>query len=178
MENEIWKDIPEYENCYQVSNLGRFKGLSRRVRQGDHYINLKERIMKPHPNPEGYLLITLYKNSKRKIFSVSRVVASTFLLPKEDYQIEVDHINSIKTDNRLENLRWVSPMENSGLRNLNKNFSSKYIGVYYRKNRGKWQASISKGNKKTTIGSFLTEEEAYQARIKYELDNNIMNKFR
>ena len=57
---ETWKDIPQYEELYQVSNLGNIKSLN--------YNNTgKEQILKPRKNKDGYLMVHLYKNGKRKI---------------------------------------------------------------------------------------------------------------
>ena len=108
---EIWKDIKGYEGCYQVSNLGRVKSLERDI----HYENgtikhRKERIMKPQ-NLRGYNGINLYKENTYKVVLVHRLVADAFMQPFEG-KTEIDHINTIRSDNRVENLRWVTRKEN------------------------------------------------------------------
>ena len=99
---EIWKDIKGYEGIYQVSNLGRIKSL----KYG------KEVIMKLKPNTNGYIRVSITMHNKKKSIAVHRLVAETFI-PNPDNKPCVDHINTIRTDNRVENLRWVTKKENS-----------------------------------------------------------------
>lgn len=96
---EIWKDIPNYEGSYQVSSLGRVKSLQ----------NNKPRFLKPRNNGNGYYYVCLYKYNKQFQVSVHRLVLSIF---SGDSILEVNHINGIKSDNRLENLEYVTPKEN------------------------------------------------------------------
>lgn len=114
--NEIWKDIKDYEGLYQVSNLGRVKSLERNVpftnRWGQRIAHLqKERILKAKKQFNGYLALALSKDGKHKTYLVHRLVAETFIL-KTDNQLQVDHINGDKTDNRVDNLRWCTAKEN------------------------------------------------------------------
>ena len=74
-------------------------------------------ILKPYKKPNGYYQITLCKNGKRKKFTVHRLYSKAFI-PNEDNKPFIDHINRIRTDNRLENLRWATRSENS--RNVKK----------------------------------------------------------
>lgn len=98
MDKEIWKKIDGYEN-YSVS------------KDGDVRNDKTERILKPHHNKAGYQSINLYKNGKVKHFQVHRLVAETFI-PNPDDLPCIDHINTIRDDNRVENLRWVTYKEN------------------------------------------------------------------
>ena len=117
---EIWKDIEDYEG-YQVSNFGRVRSLDRYNSRG-YWI--KGCILKPIMDKKGYLTVGLSKNNQRKTFKVHRLVALHFI-PNIENKPEIDHINTIKTDNTVwlnedgsvnydkTNLRWVTPKENS-----------------------------------------------------------------
>ena len=114
---ENWKEIKGYENEYQVSDLGRIKRLKGKVNSGlrnSHYRTTKEVILKQHLKRNGYLTVDLSKNGIVKTISVHRIVAINFI-PNDDPENKkaVDHINCIKTDNRVCNLEWVSNYENS-----------------------------------------------------------------
>lgn len=111
MENEIWKEIEEYEGYYEVSNLGRVKSVDRYVMQGDHPFHVKGKILKQHINDQGYPIVILTKKGKSKWTRVHRLVAKAFI-PNPDNLPEVDHINTDKKDYRIENLRWVSHRQN------------------------------------------------------------------
>lgn len=109
---EIWKDIKGYEGLYQVSNLGNVKSL----KYG------REKILKGYKNYKGYLTVKLLKNKKSKIYLIHRLVAICFL-PNNFGNVEIDHINTDRTDNRLENLRWVTHKENCNNSITKENYS-------------------------------------------------------
>lgn len=104
--NEIWKDILGYEGLYQVSNLGRIKSLARLKSR----YNAPEQI-RSQGNKNGYKIIQLSKNDKKKTFKVHRLVALMFIL-NPDGKPHVNHINNIRYDNRVDNLEWVTNKEN------------------------------------------------------------------
>ena len=109
---EEWKLIKNYEGLYEVSNLGRIRSLDKLVkgRKGTEYIK-KGKILKQIKHVNGYMKIGLTKDGKRKTFLVHRLVAEAFISNPENKPY-IDHINTIKDDNRVENLRWATASEN------------------------------------------------------------------
>ena len=103
--NEMWKPVKDYEGLYEISSLGRVKNLNYRGTG-------KEKILKNTECSNGYLVIGLVKNGKLKTFYVHRLVAEAFIPNPEDKSC-IDHINTIRNDNRIENLRWATHEENS-----------------------------------------------------------------
>ena len=159
---ERWLPIVGYEG-YEVSDLGRVKSLVKRTRKG-------ELILSPSPAKDGYLRVHLRNNNSCKIM-VHRLVLQAFLPIEEK---EVDHINQIKTDNRLINLRWATSSENKRNKNKQKGcYSSIYKGVCWHKKSKKWRASCKNNSKNKTIGRFDTEIEAAKAYNAYIIANNL-----
>ena len=107
-DNEIWKDIPNYEGLYQASNLGRVKSLERIDALGH---KRKEKILKPRISHNGYYLIGLHKNLIRKFYCVHRLVWKVFngQIP-EGY--EINHLDESPVNNALSNLSLVTHKEN------------------------------------------------------------------
>ena len=162
MQEEIWKDLPNYEGLYQASNLGNIKSLSKIVIRGNVKQHKKEIILKQHKGVNGYFIVRLNNNKKGKTFKVSTLIAMAFLNHNPcGYKLVVDHINNIKTDNRIENLQLLTNRENTS--KDKKNCSSIYTGVSFDKKNNKWISSIKINNKSKHLGRFKTEIEASKA---------------
>ena len=108
---EIWKDVKNYEGLYQVSSLGRIKSLSRLMERGKFTHFSKEVIMNGQLDKDGYNVFMLTLNRKQKLLKGHRIVAQAFI-SNHDNKPQVNHINGIKTDNRVENLEWNTNSEN------------------------------------------------------------------
>ena len=111
-QNEIWKPVVGYEGLYEVSDLGRIKSVLKILKSGNRMRKYKERIITPQHTKDGYLYVHLYKEGKCKRLLVHRVVMLAFV-PNTENKPQIDHINTQKDDNRLENLRWATPKENA-----------------------------------------------------------------
>ena len=111
---EIWKDIKGYEGLYQVSNLGRVKCLSRRI-GNKHKCNIRiqqeNRIKKPCVKDNKYLYVSLTKDGQRNNKYIHRLVAEAFI-PRSENKNIVNHKDYDVTNNRIDNLEWVTQKEN------------------------------------------------------------------
>lgn len=164
LSNEIFKDVLFYEELYQISNFGNVKSLARRVEYKGGYYTKKERILKPKTDRYGYYVVNLSKNSVVKTRKIHQLVAVAFLGHDiSDVNLSIDHVNFIKTDNSVKNLKVLSCRENSSKRK-NKT-TSKYIGVRWDKAKSKWLSRIMIKGKLKFLGYFKCE---YEASIAYQ----------
>jgi hypothetical protein len=106
---ENWRPVKDYEDLYQVSDLGRIKSLPKSLRIKSNSRRLtRERIISGSNIGIGYLGVSL---GRGKMKSIHRIVAEAFL-PNPEEKTEVNHINGIKADNRVVNLEWATRSEN------------------------------------------------------------------
>lgn len=165
MENiERWTPIPGYEGIYEASSLGRIKSLAR---TDGSYRKVKERILKPRLTC-GYPTVTLFKlNVPINYRKVHRLVMESFIGKSH---LQVDHLNGNKSDNRLENLEYVTGRENS-VRYCKINSPLK-TGVSARSN-GKFRARARFHGKDVHLGTYKTEDEAHQAYVNFCTEHGV-----
>lgn len=139
--NEIWKSLKGIVECgdnYEVSDLGNVRNAK------------TNRVLKQNKHPKGYIKVRLCLNMKSNDYQVHRLVALAFIHNQEN-KPQVNHIDSVRDNNKLSNLEWCTNSENQ-------------------------QHSISKGLSKKQIGenrpaSKLKEEDVREIRILWETGN-------
>ena len=149
-DQQIWKDVLDYEEYYEVSNLGNV-----RSKKTNKYLKLS--------NKNNYYIIALCKpNEKRKLFRVHRLVATAFI-PNPDNKAEVNHIDKNKLNNNVNNLNWMSHQENCAHRSY---------GVKISNNRNIPIQNIDI-NTNLVINNYNSMEEA----AKWLINNNFITSF-
>jgi hypothetical protein len=149
---ENWKSIKGYEGLYEVSDLGRVKSLGRRCKSKNGSEQLKKpKILIQEITVFGYCRVRLFdKYGKAKHYPVHRLVASAFI---GESDLQVNHINEIKTDNRVSNLEYCTAKENCNHGTRNKRLSDSITG----KNA---KTVIQKAKDGRTIKEFASRTEA------------------
>ena len=115
MDSEVWKPVVGFESAYEVSNFGRVRSKNRMVRtitHGKEYLRSSPmRVLKPYLR-NGYELVPICVNGKSRWMSVHRLVLDSFIEPRSFPEFEVNHKDTNKRNNRLENLEWCTKSEN------------------------------------------------------------------
>ena len=176
MNVEVWVDIYGWEGFYQVSSMGRVRTCVAVGGRGNRYVvGHPWRILSLKLKKVGYyeLRLRIPTTGKSVWFSVARLVWSSFKGPiPENYTI--DHVNRDRQDDRIENLRLATHVQQARNRNKeNGKCTSKYKGVGFRKNNTEnpWVATTINQGKWVYLGHFKTEIEAAQAYNNYAKEN-------
>lgn len=135
-ENERWLPIPGYEGWYDVSDFGRVKRVKASMGA------VVGRILKQQNNRHGYPMAHLSKNNKDRLLATHRLVILAFVGVCPSGK-QVNHIDGDKTNNRIDNLEYVTPSEN--------------IRHAYRMGMASNRGERSSGNK-------LTEDDVHEIR--------------
>ena len=159
---EIWKDIKEYPG-YQVSNLGRIKSF-KQSKEG--------RILKPKVSG-GYMGIDFRKDGKTYYGLVHRVVLSTFS-PIEGWEtLTVNHIDGNPSNNKLENLEWMTQSENSRYSRevLRTGNAIQQVHIIELNGAEKFYNSVTEAAKemgiaKGTISRWVNKQRSYEGKYK------------
>lgn len=146
LQGEIWKDINGYDG-YQVSNKGRVKST---------IVRKDGKLLKIGINKLGYCVVVLSTNGKSKTHYVHRLVAETFI-HNPDKKLCIDHINTDRTDNRVENLRWCTHKENINNPLTKEKWRDTHKGGEILSTRGGKHPKAKKVHQFTKDGIFIKE---------------------
>lgn len=111
--DEFWKPIPGFEGMYEVSNIGRVKSCKRmRISRSGSLALVKERMLKPRADKNGYLEVALCKDGKLHYFRCHRLVAMAFI-PNPNHLPVINHKDENVANNQVSNLEWCSVSYNT-----------------------------------------------------------------
>jgi hypothetical protein len=153
MEQETWANVANWEG-YQVSTLGNVRSF----KNGRHGLRDRPKVLKQTLSNRGYLMVFLKEPDKRLTVCVHRLVAEAFI-PREEGRNQVDHVDRVRTNNTVSNLRWATHAEN--MQNVAGRGASQFLGVC--RSGNKWMAQISLNGLSKYLGTHSTEEEAARA---------------
>ncbi len=152
---EVFKDVIGYNGLYQVSNIGNVKSF-KRYPQG--------KLLRGGIDTSGYTKVCLHKDGVQVSKKVHKLTQYAFGLGDG----HIDHVNGVRTDNRLENLRVVTLRQNS--QNLECHRNGKLVGAIYCKRmvhlKKPWRSIIYLDGKRFHLGYFETELEAHETYMK------------
>jgi len=168
-QKEVWLPVKGYEGFYEVSNLGRLKGVERSVKhpKGGYRV-VKEKFFKLNIDSCGYYTVRLSSFGFAKSFRIHVLVCESFLNHTPDgFNLVIDHIDNDKLNNSLHNLQIVTNRYNST--KDKKIGTSRHVGVTWSKNHTKWKSCIYIGGKSKHLGYFdceLAAAKAYNDKLK------------
>ena len=153
---EKWVQIYGYENLYEISDLGNIRSKNLQMKQQiDRY---------------GYKYIALTKDKIQKKHKVHRLVLSSFI--GDEPNMVCNHKDKNRLNNNLNNLEWVSILDNNIHKFLDK---TKHVGITFKQN--KWYSRIQINKKRINLGYYKTLQEAINARQMYINNNSIIVKY-
>ena len=176
---EVWKEVKGYDGKYAVSNYGSVKTLSRIVSNGYNNRMTTERLLKPQQKKDRYFKISLRSNGKSISYRIHRLVYETFVGPIEDGKV-IDHIDSNRENNRVDNLQAISQRLNIIKANITRHTTSIYPGVSYCNSTDRYLSCIEVNNKTVHLGLYESADDAfstYKKELINYLDEDDYSKF-
>jgi len=148
-------DYPDYELHKYGDNDFRVWSKCRSGVKGGHLKNcIDER---------GYLIVSLYKNRKKKTFRLHQIIAEIFV-ENADNKPEVDHIDRDILNNRPDNLRWATRTEQNYNKGMMSTNTSGVSGVFWNRRANKWVVLLSENGVQKYFGYFADKDEAEKVR--------------
>ena len=164
---EVWKKIRSYPN-YEISSFGKVKNLT------------NNENMKLRKRDDGYIDVGLTKNGEQTNELLHRLVAKAFC-KKQSGEIEVDHIDKNRSNNKSSNLRWATGSDNQRNKGIAKNNSSGVSGVCFDKDKNCWIGNYYDSNQKQKSKSFSVAKfgnvEANQKAILFRKQKELQNNY-
>lgn len=168
---EIWKPVLNFEDSYEVSNLGRVRSKERMVvSRWKTLFKVNSKILAFRDNGLGYKSVTLFKNGKRYYFFVHIIVINAF---EGKQNFEVNHKDRNPLNNRLENLEYVNRRENVTHYSTS---NTGLVGAYKRKSGG-YVSEICINGKRKYLGYFSSAFLAHEAYMQALAEHNLTNKY-
>ncbi len=113
--HEEWRPVKGWEGLYEVSSVGRVRSLDRivedRLRHSGRVRKFAGRILRCQRDIDGYLIVSLTNKHRVVVAKCHRMVAEAFI--GDGRGLQVNHKNFDKSDNRVENLEWTTPTQNT-----------------------------------------------------------------
>ena len=167
-DEEEWRDIPDWEDYYQISSHGRLRSLDRYVKHSRNGIVKRKGKIISLKTGDKYLVANLYKKGKMKTITVHQLVAITFHgYVKDGRKTVIDHKDNNKHNNHYKNIQVLTQRENTSKDQWRWNRTSDCIGVSALEN-DRWLARIKIDGKLNHLGYYSTEQaaaEAYQRAL-------------
>jgi len=162
MEDEDYRVMVLNDTTMKVFRDGRIHSLFKHKDGRERWTDKAFRLNKGYP----YVSIGSRKNKRKRTHLYVHNIITLCYLGEKPQGYQTDHINSIRADNRVENLQYITPQQNTQKR---KTMNGRNVKGYRLTKNGKYEARITVDNKQVSLGSYHTEAEARQAYLDAKL---------
>jgi predicted XRE-type DNA-binding protein len=159
MISEVWKSLSDIGKNYYISNYGRVKSTKYCVRT-----KTNERILKSRLRPDGYYDVGLCIDNRVKLFLIHRLVLYAFIGPEPFCGAVTRHLDGIRSNNFLENLKWGTHKENRNDRRIHNTWKTG-------NNYGERAGGVKLNDKQVRIIKYLLKDK----KLTHKEISNIFN---